>query len=485
MAQATDAGRTTGDRVSAAITDWAARTTYDDLPDHVVERLKKSILDVLAVGVYGTTFPGPAPVLSYLRTRSALPEATAFLGSGRASAFDVALLNGTFVHTTEFAEGFTRARVHPGNSIVPGLLAICEREGRSGRDLLVGGSLGYELNIRMGMSIDVAFSLNTGGGQGIHPPAMLGSIAAALACGKAIGFDAEGIRNVLGIAATEMPSALNVAVRQQAGVKDIYQGINTALGVFAADMTAHGLDGLEDWVTYWYQAIPRLYDLAPLVDRLGEYWHLSSGGIRIKTRPVMGMCQPTTFALYDYLRETPIDHTQVEDILVESSDRISLSEVYEVDTLVAARASIPFLAAAALVRSDEFTADYYCIRFLRDELLHDDRIRQLSRKVRLGVDPEFVHNLEHAPTGDPSHYMKFEARVTVTMKDGTRHVAYKDVFAAGTGNMSRDDVARKFRACVDGLMPEERAERVIDLVWNLERLDDVGELASTMGLPAQ
>jgi 2-methylcitrate dehydratase PrpD len=481
MAQATGAATIPGDRVSEAITGWAAGTQFPDLPEPVVERMKKSILDVLAVGTYGTTFPGPAPVLGYVKKRAALAEATVFLGNGRASAFDAALINGTFVHTTEFAEGFTRARVHPGNSIIPGLLALCERDRRSGRDLLLGGAVGYELNIRMGMSIDVDFSLDKG--QGIHPPAMLGSLAAALACGKALGFDAEGVQNVLGIAATQMPSALNIAARQQAGVKDIYQGFNSALGVFAADLTAEGLDGLRDWVTHWYRAIPRKYDLAPLVDRLGEYWYVSSGGIRIKTRPVMGMCQPTTFALYDYLRETPIDHTQIEDILVESSDRIVLSDVYDVDTLVAARASIPFLAAAALVRPDEFTADYYCIKFLRDDLLHDDRIRRLARKVRLGVDPEFAHNLEHAPTGDPTHYIKFEARVTITMQDGTKHVAYKDVFAAGTGNMSRDDVARKFRACVEGLMPDDRAAQVIDMVWNLEQLDDVGDLARVMGQP--
>ena len=37
------------------------------------------------------------------------------------------------------------------------------------------------------------------------------------------------VRNALGIAATQMPSALNIAARQQAGVKDIYQGFNSAL----------------------------------------------------------------------------------------------------------------------------------------------------------------------------------------------------------------------------------------------------------------
>jgi hypothetical protein len=49
--------------------------------------------------------------------------------------------------------------------------------------------------------------------------------------------------------------------------------------------------------------------------------------------------------------------------------------------------------------------------------------------------------------------------------------------------MSRDDVARKFRACVDGLMPPDRAEQVIETVWNLDQLVDVTELAQLMGQP--
>jgi 2-methylcitrate dehydratase PrpD len=478
----THAGTLDGAAVSDRILDWAASTSFADLPEPVVERVKKSILDVLAVGTYGTTFHEVRPVVSYVSKRQALNESSLFLGHGKACAFDAALLNGTFVHTTEFAEGFSRARVHPGNSIIPGLLALCEREGRSGRDMLLGAALGYELNIRMGMSIDVDFSL-TEGGQGIHPPAMLGSIAAALACGKAYGMDRQGVQDSLGIAATEMPSALNIAVRQNAGVKDIYQGFNSALGVFAADMAHEGLRGLSDWVTWWYQAIPRTYDFGPLLDRLGEYWYTASGGIRIKTRPVMGMAQPTTWAMYDLLRERRIDPDDVDDILVESSNRIYLSSVYKVENLTAARASIPWLVAAAIVHQDEYKNDFYAIKFLREELVHDPRIQELMPKVRLGVDDEFNENLENVTPGDPAHYIKFEARVTIKLKSGETLVAYKDVFAEGTGNMSRERVADKFRHCADGLMPAERADQVIDLVWRLDQLADAGEVARLMALP--
>jgi 2-methylcitrate dehydratase PrpD len=478
----TAGSRVEGAAVSEAILDWAATTRFEDLPEPVVERVKKSILDVFAVGIYGTTFPEVQPVVRYVQKRQALREASLFRGHGVASAFDAALLNGTFVHTTEFAEGFTRARVHPGNSVVPGLLAACERDRRSGRDMLLGTALGYELNIRMGMSIDVIFSL-VGMGQGIHPPAMLGSIASALACAKALGFDREGVRNTLGIAANEMPSALNSSALQNASVKDTYQGFNSALGVFAADLAREGVTGLHDWVTYWYLAIPRVYELEPLVDRLGEYWHVSSGGIRIKTRPVMGMAQPATWAMYDLLRERRIEPDDVEDILVESSNRIFLGAAYEVENLTAARASIPWLVAAAIIHQDEFSQDYYCIKFLREELVQDRRIHDLAQKVRLAMDEQFNENLENVAPGDPTHYIKFEARVTIKLKSGETLVAYKDVFAEGTGNMSRERVADKFRNCADGLMPADRAESIIDLVWRLDEVDDAGEVARLLALP--
>ncbi len=463
--------------LSDAVADFIADTDYDALPRAVVERVKKSILDVLGVGVYGSPRHEVAAVLAYAKHHAERKESTIFCGGGMASSFQTAMVNGSYVHTTEFAEGFSRALVHPGNSIIPGLLAVCEREHRSGKDLLTGASLGYELNIRMGRTVEAEFNLE----QGFHVPAVLGAIASAAACGKALGLDREGIVNVLGISACQMPTALMAATYEQRTVKDLFQGFNSALGVLAADFAVEGITGLHDWVGPWYHAIPRHKRLERLTERLGDYWDVSSGGIRIKTRPVMAMAQPTCFALYDMLQKERFDSDLVEDVLVESSKRIAMNAIYEVDEMVAARASIPFLVAAALVHQEEFASDYYLVKFLRDELFGEQRIKELMSKVRLAVNPEYDFNLEHADASDdPAHYISFEARVTIRLKDGRTLQTYRDVFAAGTGNMNRDDVARKFRACVDGLMPPERAEQVIDMVWRLDDLKDVGELARLM-----
>src|SRR3546814_19722938 len=89
-------------------------------------------------------------------------------------------------------------------------------------------------------------------------------------------------------------------------------------------MSSAGLTGVPDWVTPWYHAVPRKYDLEPRLDQLGDFWHVSSGGIRIKTRPVMGMAQPTMQAMAQMVANKQIDHRDIEHIKVESSNRIEL-----------------------------------------------------------------------------------------------------------------------------------------------------------------
>jgi 2-methylcitrate dehydratase PrpD len=464
--------------VSDAIAQFVSDSPWESLPAPVVERVKKSILDVIGVGIYGSTYDVAQQPLNYVRAHPTEEVATIFRGNGRTSAFNAALTNGTFVHLTEFAEGFSRALVHPGNSIVPGVLALCERDHRHGRDLLAGTAVAYELNIRQGMSVEAPFNLD----QGFHPPATLGGIAAAAGCARASGFDVETTANVLGVAACQVPTALMASTYEQVSQKDIQQGLNTALGVFAVDLVSAGVRGIHNWVGPWYNAVVRHKKIDKLTDRLGEYWHTSSGGIRIKTRPVMGMAQPTTWAIYDLLQKERFDPDLIEDVLVQSSQRVEFGRIYEVDNILGMRASIPFLAAAALVRQEEFASDFYCVNFLREELLEDERISALIKRVRLEADPEFDYNLEHAPpSDDPAHYVKFEARVTISLSDGRTLVSYKDVFAAGTGNMSRDDVASKFRACTDGRISSAKAEEIIDMVWRLDEVDDVAELARLAG----
>src|SRR5690606_10571208 len=150
--------------------------------------------------------------------------------------------------------------------------AVAERDGRSGMDVLVATAVGYELLIRMGMTVGASLVLE----QGLHPPATLGGFAATASLSSLGGFDDARTRNALGIVACNVPTALMAAGFDHATVKDMFQGQAAAVGVTATDLASRGVTGVHDWIGSWYRSVPRKFDLAPIPDRLGEYWHTSS-----------------------------------------------------------------------------------------------------------------------------------------------------------------------------------------------------------------
>src|SRR3546814_20371984 len=133
------------------------------------------------------------------------------------------------------------------------------------------------------------------------------------------------------------------AADQHATVKDLFQGWTAALGVFATDMSSAGLTGVPDWVTPWYHAVPRKYDLEPLLDQLVDFWHVSSGGIRIKNRTVLGMVQPTMPALAQLMANKQIDHRDIQHNTAQDRNRIHKRRIHHPHHITPARIHTPIL----------------------------------------------------------------------------------------------------------------------------------------------
>jgi 2-methylcitrate dehydratase PrpD len=203
--------------LSRAINEFAAGVSFDALPSDVVARGKRSLLDTIGCAVYGRDAEPPALILDYVHRHHKGEEATAYCGGGRSTAFGAALANGAFVHSTEFAETFTRAFMHPNSCVIPAALSLAEREHTSGRQLLSAIAVGYEILIRLGLAVSPEFALE----QGMHPPAALAVFGAAAACANLVGFDVEKTANTLGIAAGQAPTAIRAATDQQVTVKDL------------------------------------------------------------------------------------------------------------------------------------------------------------------------------------------------------------------------------------------------------------------------
>ncbi|GLZ07501.1 2-methylcitrate dehydratase [Actinomadura sp. NBRC 104412] len=454
--------------ISTRLGEFVATTGFDDLDPAIVERAKKSILDLLGVTLCGSRSESAAEFERYVTAQRAAGEATV-LGAGRcSSAYYAALLNGTFAHATELSETFNRAVVHPGNVVLPAVLAVAERQRASGRDAIRAAVVGYEVLIRAGLSLGTAWMMD----QGYHPPSAVGPLGSAAAAASLLGLEPDAAAETLGIAACLTPSTLAGAFRG-ATVKELFEGYAAATGVLAADLAAQGITGVAEWPRDWYRAVARRHDAEVLIDGLGSRWKVGSGGLRTKTRAVAAMATPTLDAVQEILAEATIRPDEITSVRVESARRVTIGGVATPPTVVAARASVPFLTAFALARQDEFLSDPYLVRVLTKDVLEAPEVRRLASTVDLVVDEEIDRAFEE---GWPP---AFAARVTVTA-GGATHERYVDSFPR-TANLSWDDLAAKFRAITSGVLAADRAERLVERVRKLDEVADVRDVLTLAG----
>lgn len=447
------------------LTSFIADTGYRAIPGAVIARTKCSILDALGCAIYGAGIDTTVPFVRYAAAQGGSPQSSIWGGGPATTAFYAALINATFIHATEISETYIRAVVHPGNVIIPAVLAVGEREHSSGEDVLTATALAYEALIRFGFSVGRPFMIE----QGLHSFSVMGVFGATIATSKVMRANRTTLDNALGIAACQTATPLIVAAAEGAMIKEIFEGYASALGVMSSDLARNGVVGVKDWARAWYGAIPRVSDISRLGQGLGTTWLVAEPGLRIKMRPVMGMVQPTVEALYDLIAARPIDYGKIDRITVETSKRAFIAGNRQPDSMTAARVSIPFMTAAVLVRQASVLRDPYLIRFIQPELLSDAEVANLARKVDVTLDPVMEYNFEEAPQ------MKYESRVRIRMQGGEEIVAYKDIWPA-TSAMSYEQVAGKFRACVADSISESRATEIVETVRHLEQLGDVAEL---------
>jgi 2-methylcitrate dehydratase PrpD len=442
---------------------FVAGTGFGDVPPAVLDRARRSLLDLLGVAVCGSVSESAAEFGSYVRAQRGVGEATV-IGGASDSAFHAAVLNGTYAHATELSETFNRAVVHPGNVVIPAALAVAEREHRSGRELLSAIAVGYEVLVRTGLAAGGPRWMMS---QGYHPPSALGPFGAAAAAAALRRLDAGRVAHALGVAACLTPSTLSSAFAG-ATVKELFEGYAAGVGIMAADLAATGITGPGSWPVDWFRAVVREPDPEQLTDGLGQVWRIASGGLRFKVRAVAAMATPTLDAVEDLLREHRVDPAQIAAVVVESAGRVTIGAQRAPRTLVAARASVPFLTAYALVRREEFLSDRHLVRSLGPEALADAEVLALAERVELVVDERIDREFE---TGWPP---KFAARVRLHV-GGDELVRYHDSFPA-TSDLPFDEVAAKFRNVTADVLDPAVADTVVAAVAAIEECPDVAEL---------
>ncbi len=425
------------------------------VPATVALAAKHRILDTLGAIVSGARLKPGEVAINYVRQQAGIPEASVATTDIMTSAVNAALANAMSGHADETDDFHPFTKAHPGCSVVPAALAMGEREGRSGEELLKAVILGYDLCCRFLVALRPALvRTNHRSAEGYSSTFGATAAAASLA-----GFDE-----------TQMRYAISYAVQQVSGVwswvRDVehiekafdFSGMGARNGVAAATMIQAGFTGVLDALEGKRNVLDALStEAAPeeMVADLGSRFYVTETAI--KTFPVGYPIQSPLAAFFRLRDEHGLTVDNVEHVLV----RLPEDGARIVDSRSMPDVNVQHIMAVALV---DGMIDFENSHSF--ERMSDPRVVAAHSRVELIADPELVV-LEAPRSGF----------VEVTTRDGRRVNLFVS-HAPGTPEnpLDTESVAAKVRELMAPIIGEARTDGLIDAINALEDLGDVREL---------
>src|SRR5207249_772416 len=148
-------------------------------PPEARGQARRAVLDTLGVTLAGSREHASTKVAAMVREQGGLEEAAVLGHDFRAPATDAALVNGTSAHALDFDDVSMSMRGHPSVPLMPAVLAVAEKLGSSGPELIDAFVLGFEVECKAGRLIGAPhYEL------GWHPTATFGTLGAAAACAR-------------------------------------------------------------------------------------------------------------------------------------------------------------------------------------------------------------------------------------------------------------------------------------------------------------
>src|SRR5262249_9300206 len=172
------------------------------------------------------------------------PRAAAWLGPRQVTTVLTAVpANAPCGPADETDDTHPPTRTHPGTSVVPAALALAEKQGRSGRDLLRAMVLGYDFCARTLMALDPRKFVPTGRHASAHGQ-LFGAAATAAAL---LRLDARRVRYTFAYA-LEQAAGVTTMFRDTEHMEKAFAmgGMSAHNGVQSALMAASGMTGVED-----------------------------------------------------------------------------------------------------------------------------------------------------------------------------------------------------------------------------------------------
>jgi len=438
------------------LASFTAEVRFDALPAATLAAARLVLLDTLGAIVAGSVLPENSRLAALATSRAPQGRATLLGHRGRADALWAALANATAGVALEMDEGNRLGGGHPAIHVIPGALAVAEERGLDGRRLLEAIVAGYEIGSRLGGA--------TAPRSNVHSHGTWGTISTAAAVARLADLDADAIRCVVNLAASMSPANTWTPALEGATIRNLYPGRSAWEGILAVELHRCGFTGIRDAPSDVYGTIlGDRFEPALAVAGLGESYRIQANYFKL-----YACCRYNHFALDAIAAIRGAHRFAADDVASVRVTTIPFGlRMADPDppTMLAAKFSIPYAVAAALVLGRADLAAF------EPAALADPRIRDLARRVEVSADPEMSPRRSDYPT----------ARVSIHLRDGRALEETATVVRGDAENpVPSEDVVAKFLALASPVLGASRARRAADAVNEVDALKRVQDLTGLL-----
>lgn len=395
------------------------------VPDEVLRRAQRSLLDYLAVTCAGAAFQ-KEKLEGYFDF--AMPEAGAFraIGTGKDLALKEAVfLNGLNGHALDFDDGTNSGIIHLGSPIFSLLIPLAQRYHISIDEMLKAAVVGYEASYTMAVSIQPGHKA-----MGYHATGTCGTLGATLAAAYMLGFSEEERFQAFAAACVAASGMLKV-LDDGSELKPYNVAKTALLSLTALQMAKAGFKGHPDPLggRGFLKMMTGREDVELKPTLLNGTWAI----MKSYTKPYASCryTHPSVEAAI-HLREK-VSPEDVEGIDIKTySLAVSGHDHTEIPGSYSAKMSIPYATAAGMIYGKAGLQEF------SEDMVRNEQILKLTRKIHVEADEE----LSKAFPGEQT------AIVTVRTKDGE----YTERVDFPKGEPENPLTDAEFRDRYDGLM---------------------------------
>jgi 2-methylcitrate dehydratase len=451
--------------LAAEIANYALDFDSQDLSQDVVHAAKRALLDTLGCAIGGYTSDA-SKIAQNVVSELGLSNESTIIGSGvKTSCLNASLVNGIMTRYLDYMDqitipvGNSYVYAHP-SEIIPGVLALSERQHLSGIEVLRAIILGYELSTRFAAGTTIVPMAKKG-----WAPDTLGVYVMPVMAGKILGLNHEQMENAIGISGSHgmVLGILDTEKEENTMAKNMRYPSTACGGIMAALLAKNGFSGpttvLEGENGFIQSVMGGDFNIEKLTD-FGS--RLSILDTESKAWACAGAIQGHLNATLNLVKEHYIQPEDVSMVRIWAGTRSvqhtgDQTKRYPKNKETADHSAHYVTAIAIKERAlgpTQFAPEKYS----------DPVIVDLIGKINIEIETSLDH-LGRAGITE------------ITTRQGAIHRCRIDYPKGHPNNpMTDEEISDKFRTMAYAFMGERETTRVIDTIYNLDMLDDIGIL---------